>query len=138
MISENSTILIDTFENRLVSTINEGQLVQSYNIVYPGFVINKVIFIWKNPTIKLWIKLIFNDRELICTEDQLIYVLKHGWTEAKNLLITDSFITADQSKLKLLKIENQTTQIGYSIEVEYTKGIFINGILMTSSGDFYY
>lgn len=76
-----------------ISEIVVGTYVNSYDLTQNEFVPQKVLKVLNNGVGKEWCKLIFDDREIICTKDHLFYTKNRGWIAANDLTEIDEFIT---------------------------------------------
>lgn len=76
-----------------IRKVEKGTNIVSYDFEKEELMVSEVINVIKNESNKEWCKLIFDDREIICTKDHKFWTNNRGWTEAQDLKESDIFIT---------------------------------------------
>ena len=76
-----------------ISKLKVGTYILSYDTENKIELTKKVKAVYKNELKKEWCKLVFDDREVICTKDHKFWTTNRGWVEAKDLTIDDDFLT---------------------------------------------
>lgn len=74
-----------------ISKLNIGDNVLSYDVVKKEFQDSVVNRVWSDELDKKWMKLHFDDRFIVCTEDHKFFT-SGGWKEAQDLTPDDEFI----------------------------------------------
>lgn len=77
-----------------ISEIEKGTYILSYDFDKCENVISKVTHVISQELHKEWCKLIFDDREIICTKDHKFWTTNREWVAAQNLTSKDIFLTS--------------------------------------------
>lgn len=89
---ENTLVTLANGETVAISDVQVGDYVLSYDIDKQKYTPQKVTHTMKNSGNKDWCKLVFDDREIICTKDHQFFTKNRGWVEAQYLTENDEFI----------------------------------------------
>lgn len=89
---ENTPVTLANGESVPIKDIQIGDYVLSYDTNTGVISSQKVTHTMNNNGEKSWCKLIFDDREIICTKDHLFFTKNRGWVEAQYLSENDEFV----------------------------------------------
>lgn len=86
---------------------------------------------------KVMVKIKTKNRELICTEDHLIWTENRGWTEAKDIRNDDEFLNdkLEFETFESIEFLNDIPEYTYNIEIESNHNYYVNGILTHNCDD---
>jgi DNA polymerase-3 subunit alpha len=85
-------VLLANGEEVPIKDIKPGTYVSSYDLENKEITSRKVINVISQELDKEWCKLVFEDREIICTKDHKFFTKNRGWIEAWNLTEDDEFV----------------------------------------------
>lgn len=89
--SKDTMVTLATGEQKPISDIVVGDYVLTYDTNIQEQCVSPVTNVWLGTDLqKNWVRLVFDDRKIECTEDHLFWT-QRGWVEAKNLLSSDTF-----------------------------------------------
>ncbi len=117
----------DNSEKRIID-VKRGDFVKSYNEKINMFDNKRVLNVFNNGYRKC-IRLQFDNSELICTEDHLIFTTNRSWVKAIDLT-KDDVIISEQSQMKLLNKEEVGYRKVYDLEIEDNHTYIANNIVV--------
>jgi intein/homing endonuclease len=89
---ENSEVTLANGEKEKIKNLKPGNNILSYDLKTNEFTNKKILNVFKQTNFKKWCKLVFDDREIICTTDHKIFTKNRGWVEAQFLKFDDEFL----------------------------------------------